>query len=70
MELVIKISGKELTIKNTPFHGVGVRGRNSDNKLIREKLGWEPSMPLEKGMSITYNWIKKQVEQKLSLKNE
>lgn len=70
MELVIKISGKKLTIKNTPFHGVGVRGRNSDNKLISEKLGWAPSMPLEKGMSITYNWIKKQVEQKLSLKNE
>ena len=34
MKMIIKISGKKLTIKNTPFHGVGVRGRNSDNKLI------------------------------------
>ena len=69
-EVAIKLSGKKLTIKNIDVKQIGVRGRNSDNKLIREKLGWEPSMPLEKGMSITYNWIKKQVEQKLSLKNE
>ena len=42
MKIVIRISGKILTIKNTPFNGVGVRGRNSDNKLIREKMCWEP----------------------------
>lgn len=40
----------------------GVRGRNSDNTLIREKLNWEPDFPLEHGIRITYNWIKKQVE--------
>ena len=57
MEMIIKISGKNLTIKNTPFHGVGVRGRNSDNKLIQEKLGWSPNFPLEKGIKITYDWI-------------
>lgn len=57
MKMVIRISGKNLTIKNTPFHGVGVRGRNSDNKLIKEKLGWKPDYPLEKGIKITYDWI-------------
>lgn len=61
MKMVIKISGKNLKIKNTPFHGVGVRGRNSDNQLIKEKLDWEPFCPLEKGMKITYNWIHNQV---------
>merc|ERR1711968_160335 len=60
MKMIIKISGKNLTIKNTPFHGVGVRGRNSDNKLIEEKLGWKPNYPLEKGIKITYNWINEQ----------
>lgn len=37
-----KRTDKELTIRNIDFHGVGVRGRNSDNKLIKDKLGWEP----------------------------
>lgn len=41
---------------------LGVRGRNSDNKLIREKLGWEPSQKLEDGMRKTYFWIKEQIE--------
>ena len=40
MLMIIKISGKNLNIKNTEFHGVGVRGRNSDNRLIKEKLNW------------------------------
>jgi nucleoside-diphosphate-sugar epimerase len=57
MEMIIKISGKKITIKNIDFHGVGVRGRNSDNKLIKEKLGWEPIYPLDKGIKITYDWI-------------
>jgi nucleoside-diphosphate-sugar epimerase len=61
MEMVIKISGKQLVIKNTPFHGVGVRGRNSDNKLIKDKLNWEPVYPLVKGMNITYKWIEKEL---------
>jgi nucleoside-diphosphate-sugar epimerase len=40
---------------------LGVRGRNSSNDLIREKLGWDYSMPLEEGISKTYNWIKEQI---------
>ena len=43
---------------------VGVNGRNSDNTLIRELLGWAPSMPLKDGMKITYDWIAKQIEER------
>ena len=39
----------------------GVRGRNSDNTLIKQHLDWEPSIPLKDGMQKTYNWIKKQM---------
>ena len=65
-KMVIDISGKNISIKNIPGP-TGVRGRNSDNKLIREKLGWEPSIPLRKGMEITYKWINQQVQQKVSI---
>ena len=40
---------------------LGVRGRNSNNDLIREKLGWDYSQTLEDGIRITYNWIKSQI---------
>jgi len=65
-KMVIDISGKNISIKNIPGP-TGVRGRNSDNKLIREKLGWEPDIPLRKGMEITYKWINQQVQQKVSI---
>lgn len=58
--LVIRISGKHLTLRNIPGPE-GVRGRNSDNDLIRERLGWAPSMTLEAGMRATYGWIADQV---------
>jgi nucleoside-diphosphate-sugar epimerase len=38
-----------------------VRGRNSDNRLIRERLGWAPSRPLREGLEKTYAWIAEQV---------
>jgi len=38
-----------------------VRGRNSDNRLIEEKLGWRPSRPLSEGMEKTYAWVSAQV---------
>jgi nucleoside-diphosphate-sugar epimerase len=56
----INISGKNITIKNVPGF-TGVRGRNSDNKLIQEKLGWSPNYPLYNGLTETYKWISKQV---------
>ena len=40
---------------------LGVRGRNSNNDLIRKELGWDYSMTLEEGIRKTYNWIKEQI---------
>lgn len=57
---IIKISGKHIEIRFVQGPQ-GVRGRNSDNRLIREKLGWEPQTPLVEGLFITYKWINSQV---------
>lgn len=57
--LVAKIAGKEIIVRHIPGP-LGVRGRNSDNRLIDEKLGWRPSRPLEEGMEKTYAWIYRQ----------
>lgn len=59
-QMAMEIAGKSLTIRNIPGP-LGVRGRNSDNRLIKEKLGWAPSWPLRRGMSLTYEWVKDQV---------
>ncbi len=61
-EMVIGIANKQLYINNIEVAHTGVRGRNSDNKLIKEKLGWAPSASLQSGMSKTYNWINEQVK--------
>lgn len=55
-KMIIRISGKNLQIKNIEGP-VGVNGRNSDNTLIKEKLDWKPTQPLENGIKILYNWI-------------
>jgi len=55
------IAGEEFKNKYGFKCPVGVRGRNSDNKLYKEKMGWEVSMPLIEGMSKTFEWINKQV---------
>jgi len=60
-EMAMNIAGKKQSIKHIPGP-LGVRGRNSDNRLIKEKLGWEPSEPLYDGLIKTYQWISKQVE--------
>ena len=59
--MIMEIAGKRVTIRNIPGP-TGVRGRNSDNKLIRERLGWAPSKPLRDGLEKTYRWISAQVE--------
>ena len=59
-KLIIRLSGKNVGINNIPGP-TGVRGRNSDNALIKEKLNWEPSMPLQQGIEKTYAWISEQV---------
>ncbi len=61
-EMAMDIAGKHLTIKHIPGP-LGVRGRNSDNNLIGEKLGWKPSEPLKNGMIKTYSWIAQQVKE-------
>jgi len=60
-KMAINISGKELSIKNIPSNAIGVRGRNSDNSLIKEVLGWSPTQPLRVGMEKLYSWVNKQV---------
>ena len=59
-EMIMEIAGVKLKIKHVPGPQ-GVRGRKSDNRLIFRKLGWKPSMPLRKGLEITYRWIEEQV---------
>jgi nucleoside-diphosphate-sugar epimerase len=58
--MIIGISGKTLTINHIPAPQ-GVRGRNSDNALIKERLGWAPSRPLKSGIESTYAWVANQV---------
>ena len=59
--MVMNIAGKTQTIKHITGP-LGVRGRNSDNTLIEEVLKWRPTSPLKDGLSLTYNWISKQVK--------
>jgi len=71
-QIAIDLSGKDIAINNLQGKAFeekygfpvpeGVRGRNSDNKLFRENIGWEPNYPLRKGMEKTFSWIKEQVE--------
>lgn len=56
-KLIITLSGKNIKIKNIPGPQ-GVRGRNSDNRLIKSILNWEPTQSLSIGLTKTYNWIK------------
>ena len=59
-DMVMGIAGKKLSIRHISGP-LGVRGRNSDNRLIAEKLGWKPSRPLMEGLEKTYTWIAEQV---------
>jgi nucleoside-diphosphate-sugar epimerase len=57
--MIMEIAGKRLTIKHVPGP-LGVRGRNSDNNLIRKELDWAPTMRLREGLLRTYAWIEGQ----------
>jgi nucleoside-diphosphate-sugar epimerase len=61
--IIMKIANKTTYLKHIKGP-LGVRGRNSDNKLIREKLGWAPSLPLKNGLEKTYKWIEEQVRKR------
>jgi nucleoside-diphosphate-sugar epimerase len=58
--LVMDIAGKPLSVRNIPGP-TGVRGRNSDNALMRAKLGWVPTQSLRVGLERTYRWVHAQV---------
>lgn len=62
VDIVEEIAGYKLERKYDPDAPKGVRGRNSENTLIRKYLGWEPSIPLRKGMKKTYDWISIQLK--------
>jgi GDP-D-mannose 3',5'-epimerase len=57
--LVANIAGKKVGLNHIPGP-LGVRGRNSDNRLIKEKLGWAPTAPLRNGIEKTYAWVHEQ----------
>jgi nucleoside-diphosphate-sugar epimerase len=62
-EMTMEIAGKSLAIRHIPGP-LGVRGRTSDNRLIRQKLGWEPTQSLRDGLICTYRWIESSVAEK------
>ena len=64
VETAAKVSGKVVTKIHKLDAPLGVRGRNSNNDLIREKLGWDYSQSLEEGIRKTYNWISEQIKNK------
>jgi GDP-D-mannose 3',5'-epimerase len=59
--IALSFENKQIPIKHIEGP-MGVRGRNSNNKLIREKIGWEPSIRIADGLKKTYFWIKEQIE--------
>jgi len=60
-QIVIKISGKNITIKHDLSKPQGVRGRNADITLVRKEVGWEPKVSLEGGLRRTYEWAKERM---------
>ncbi|MBW1820093.1 MAG: NAD-dependent epimerase/dehydratase family protein [Deltaproteobacteria bacterium] len=64
-DMAMSVSGKNLTKRHIEGP-LGVRGRNSDNRLIEKKLGWKPDQPLIKGIEKTYQWIEAQVRKSVS----
>lgn len=63
VDIVADIAGKKITKKYDLTKPQGVRGRNSNNDKLRKVFSWEPEITLEKGLEITYNWIKEQLIQ-------
>jgi len=64
VDLVARIAGKRITKRHNLSGPQGVRGRNSDNSHLRKVLGWEPSVPLEQGLAVTFEWIAGQLRAK------
>ncbi|MGA2648778.1 MAG: NAD-dependent epimerase/dehydratase family protein [Candidatus Sulfotelmatobacter sp.] len=62
VDLVSEVAGKHLTKRHNLKGPQGVRGRNSDNSLLRRVLGWEPSILLRQGLALTYPWIQQELK--------
>lgn len=62
VDIIANIAGKTINKEHDLTKPQGVRGRNSDNELIREALGWEPKIPLSEGLRTTYRWIHEELE--------
>ena len=58
--IAMSFENKDLPIKHIPGPE-GVRGRNSDNTMIKDRLGWAPSIPIREGLQKTHAWIKAQI---------
>ena len=65
VDLVAKIATKKISKRHNLSGPQGVRGRNSDNTRLREVLGWEPCIRLERGLAVTFEWIAAQVVSKV-----
>jgi nucleoside-diphosphate-sugar epimerase len=61
VDIVEEIAGYKMKRKYDPDAPKGVRGRNSENTLIRKYLGWEPSISLKTGLTETFKWIKEEM---------
>ena len=70
VEKVAKVAGKAVSKRHKLDAPLGVRGRNSNNDLIREKLGWDYQLTLEEGLTRTYAWINEQVKKENLVKDE
>ncbi len=64
VDITAKVAGKKIT-KDHVDGPLGVRGRNSNNDLVREKLGWDYTMTLEEGIKKTYEWVRWQVSKQI-----
>jgi nucleoside-diphosphate-sugar epimerase len=63
-DIIIEISGKDITKKYDLSRPQGVRGRNADLTLVKKVLGWKPRISLEKGLETTYKWINKMLHKR------
>jgi nucleoside-diphosphate-sugar epimerase len=62
VDLICGIASKRLRKRHDISKPQGVRGRNSDNSRLRNELKWEPSIPLEQGLAVTYRWIEGELQ--------
>lgn len=70
VDIISGIAGKKLHKRHDLSKPQGVRGRNSDNSLLRQILGWEPSIRLQQGLAITYRWIESEIKKDVGTRLE